>query len=275
MVQMPEFQDGENSLNWLHLIQLWSLVVFCLFFFLLYFIITDVFSFLVAEKLIILCPKYEKLCPLCMTGTQGGSLTPLWPSQENWLICCLATSGRDTNYGPQTVIVREALVEVELWCSHSGPLSRFTYLAIKRSLTEDIYIFRPPQLRIWAADRVPIVNTVASRIFLRPESYFHVSHQCWLICLPAARGYDEMKDNLREWSWDKRVLHVLISPTSLFQTNLTNNLEATSICCQAVSCFPSKKPQVACLFLRGRGSHPGIGAVSYSADCVSVTSVCF
>lgn len=77
-----------------------------------------------------------------------------------------------------------------------------------------------------------------------------------------------MKDNLREWSWDKRVPRVLISPTSLFQTKLTNNLEATSICCQAASCFPSEKPQVACLFLRGRGSHPGIGAVS-------VTSVCF
>lgn len=84
-----------------------------------------------------------------------------------------------------------------------------------------------------------------------------------------------MKDNLREWSSDKRVPHVFISPTSLFQTKLTNNLAATSICCHAASCFPSKKPQVACLFLRGRRSHPGIGAGSYSADCVSVTSVCF
>lgn len=36
MVQMAEFQDGETSLNWLHLIQLWSLVVFWGFFFALF-----------------------------------------------------------------------------------------------------------------------------------------------------------------------------------------------------------------------------------------------
>lgn len=82
-----------------------------------------------------------------------------------------------------------------------------------------------------------------------------------------------MKDNLGEWSWDERVPHVLISPTSLFQTKLTNNLEATSICCQAPVLFSLQKTSSS-MFISA-----GTGQSSRDWRCllfrVSVTSVCF
>lgn len=67
------------------------------------------------QKNWLFCVRNMRSCVLFGRQEHRAALsTPPWPSEETWLICCLATSGKDTNYGRQTAIVRDPLVEVEL-----------------------------------------------------------------------------------------------------------------------------------------------------------------